>query len=225
MSKKKQVRRVQQRQQAPPKKAASAAPTTSAPKVGRHQRIEDARRTRKRRSLQVRIAAAVAAGAVVVGVLGWKLQSDRSERQAVASMTAGGCRFDRRSDPGAINEHASNPSFEIEPPSGGVHDPAAASPGEYDASSTPPDGKVVHALEHGDIALWYRDDLAERDMDALQKIVDEQPDVLLLPRPGLDVAVASLAWHKRLLCDSVDLEAIDRFIERYADEGPENVPD
>lgn len=140
-------------------------------------------------------------------------------------MTAGDCRFDRRADPGAVNEHAANPTFKVEPPSGGVHDAGAASPGGYDAASTPPDGQIVHALEHGDIALWHREELPEPDMDSLQSIVDDQPDVLLAPRPGLDVAVAAVAWHKRLLCDSVDLDALNRFIERYADEGPANQPE
>lgn len=225
MSKKNQVRRAQERQRSRPKKVsrgqAAAAPT----KPGRLERLEEARRDRRRRSLQARVAVAATVGVVVVGAVAWKLQSDRAERQAISAMTAGDCRFDRRSDPGAVNEHSENPTFAVEPPSGGVHDASPASPGDYDAESTPPDGRVVHALEHGDIALWRRGDLPERDVESLQAIVDEQPDVLLAPREGLDVAVAAVAWHKRLLCGSVDLEAINRFIGRYADEGPESPPE
>lgn len=222
MSKKKQVQRAQARQRTGAKKAPTTAPPQASPKPGRQERLEQARRTRRRRSLQARVAVATVVGVTVVGAVGWKLQSDRSERQAVAAMTAGDCRFDRRSDPGAVNEHAANPTFQVEPPSGGVHDASAASPGDYDATSTPPDGRIVHALEHGDIALWHRGDLSDPDMDGLQSLVDQEPDVLLAPRPGLDAAVAAVAWHKRLLCDSVDLDAINRFIDRYADEGPEN---
>ena len=225
MSKKKQVQRAQARQRTGPKKAPATAPPQATPKPGRQERLEQARRTRRRRSMQARIAIAAVAGAIVIGAVGWKLQSDRAERKAVASMTAGDCRFDRRSDPGAVNEHAANPTFQVEPPSGGVHDASAASPGDYDAASAPPDGQIVHALEHGDIALWHREDLGESDMDTLQSVVDEEPDVLLAARPGLDVAVAAVAWHKRLLCDSLDLDAINRFIDRYADEGPENQPE
>lgn len=225
MSKKKQVKRAQERQRTRPKKAPASEVAPGATKPGRQERLEDARRARRRRSVQARVAVATVAGVIIFGALGWKLQSDRAERQAVAAMTAGDCRFDRRSDPGAVNEHAANPTFKVEPPSGGIHDATAASPGDYDEASTPPDGKVVHALEHGDIALWHRDGLPEPDMDSLQSIVDEDPDVLLAPRPGLDAAVAAVAWHKRLLCASVDLDAINRFIERYADEGPENQPE
>lgn len=222
MSKKKQVQRAQARQRTGPKKVPANAPSQGAPKPGRQERLEEARRTRRRRSLQARIGVGAVAGVIILGAIGWKLQSDRAERQAVAAMTAGDCRFDRRSDPGAVNEHAANPTFKVQPPSGGVHDASAASPGDYDAESTPPEGQIVHALEHGDIAVWHRDDLSDPDVDALQALVDQEPDVLLAPRPGLDVAVAAVAWHKRLLCNSVDLDAVNRFINRYADEGPEN---
>lgn len=225
MSKKKQVKRAQQRQQSRPKKPASAPTATSPTKPGRHERLEEARRARRRRSLLVRAGVAVVVVAVVGALAAWKLLGDRAERQAVAAMTAGDCRFDRRSDPGAVNQHAANPTFQVDPPSGGVHDAAAASPGQYDADSTPPDGRMVHALEHGDIALWYRNDLPDPDLERLRSIADEDPDVLLAPRAGLDVRIAALAWHKRLLCDSLDLEALQRFIDRYADEGPERQPE
>lgn len=225
MSKKNQVRRAQQRQQPRPKKPTSQPTTTTTPKPGRHERLEEARRTRRRRSLLVRAAVAVVVVVVVGGLAAWKLLGDRAERQAIAAMTAGDCRFDRRSDPGAVNEHAANPTFRVDPPSGGVHDPGAASPGDYDAASTPPDGQMVHALEHGDIVLWYRDDLPEPDLERLQAMVDDEPDLLLAPRPGMNVTVAALAWHKRLLCDSLDLDAVQRFIDRYADQGPERQPE
>ena len=226
MSKKNQVKRAQQRQKSRPKKPASSpAPVSTTNKPGRHERLEEARRARRRRSLLARTIAAGLVITVIGGLAAWKLLGDRAERQAVAAMTAGDCRFDRRSDPGAVNEHAANPTFRVDPPSGGVHDAGAASPGTYDAESTPPDGRVVHALEHGDIALWYRDDLPEADLARLQTIADAEPDVLLAPRPGLDAAVAALAWHKRLLCGSFELDALQRFIDRYADEGPERQPE
>lgn len=229
MSKKNQVKRAQQRQQRRPKKPTkpTTATTTAAPsnKPGRHERLEEARRARRRRSLLARGVAGVAVVAVVGGLAGWKLLGDRAERRAVAAMTAGDCRFDRRSDPGAVNEHAATPSFRVDPPSGGVHDAGAASPGRFEAQSAPPDGRVVHALEHGDIALWYRPDLAAPDLARLEAIADREPDVLLAPRPSLDVAVAGVAWHKRLLCDSLDVDALQRFVDRYADEGPERQPE
>lgn len=225
MSKKNQVKRAQQRQQSRPKKSTSAPAKPNPSKPGRHERLEEARRARRRRSLLVRAVAVAGVVAVLGGLATWKLLGDRAERQAVAAMTAGDCRFDRRSDPGAVNQHAANPTFQVDPPSGGVHDPGAASPGTFEAASVPADGQVVHALEHGDIALWYRDDLPEAELERLQTIADEEPDVLLAPRPGLDITVAAVAWHKRLLCDGFELDAVRRFVDRYADQGPERQPE
>lgn len=163
--------------------------------------------------------------ALIAGVVGSKVRSDRAERYAIAAMTSGGCEFDRRSDPGAVNEHADNPTFQVDPPSGGVHEASAASPGVYTADSLPPEGRVVHALEHGDIAVWYRPDLAVEQIDLLTALVDAEPDVLVLPRVGLDRAVAVVAWHKRLLCDTFDMTVVRQFVDRYADKGPENQPE
>lgn len=164
--------------------------------------------------------------AVALAGLGWKIRSDQAERRAVASMTAGTCRFDRRTDPGRVNQHADSATFAVEPPSGGVHDPSPASPAVYDEASAPPDARVVHALEHGDIALWYRVGAEARTVDALEELAAARDnDVLVIPRPGLDVEVAAVAWKRRLLCEESESAALRLFIERYADEGPESQPE
>ena len=174
----------------------------------------------------VRFGAISAIVAVAATALGWKVRSDQVERQAIAAMTTGTCRFDRRTDPGRVNQHADNATFEVEPPSGGVHDPSPASPGIYQQASVPPDARVVHALEHGDIALWYRADADPTTIEALEGLAAARDDdVLVLPRTGLDGDVAAVAWRRRLLCESSEPASLRRFIERYADEGPENQPE
>lgn len=141
-------------------------------------------------------------------------------------MTAGTCRYDRRSDPGRVNQHADNATFAVEPPSGGVHDPSPASPNVYREGSVPPDARVVHALEHGDVALWYRPGAEPATVEALEEMAAErEDDILVLPRPGLKEEVAAVAWRRRLLCQDNEPAALRRFIERYADEGPESQPE
>lgn len=52
-------------------------------------------------------------------------------------------------------------------------------------NAAPPDGQVVHALEHGDIAIWYRQGATPEVVEALRKLNDNRPDdVLILPRPS-----------------------------------------
>lgn len=163
---------------------------------------------------------------IAVGFVGWNLRSNRLEERSIAAMTSGACRFDRTSDPGRVNEHVNSASFRINPPSGGVHDKSATAPGVFSQSATPPDGQVVHALEHGDIAIWYRQDAGPDVVEALQMLNDKRPDdVLVLLRPSLKEAVVATAWHKRLLCDQLETKSLTRFIDRYADKGPESPPE
>ena len=83
----------------------------------------------------------------------------------------------------------------------------------------------MHSLEHGYIAISYRPDLAAGDLSALREILGaHEKDVLLLPRPGLDAAVAATAWHRRLLCAAPEPASVRRFVEAYKGQGPENVP-
>lgn len=84
---------------------------------------------------------------------------------------------------------------------------------------------MVHALEHGFVAISYRPDLPANDLAALEAIADTfDEDVLLLPRAGLPVRVAATAWHRRLLCTEPEAASVRRFVRAYKGNGPENVP-
>ena len=204
---------------------AQAAPAGER-KLTREERWEAARKAKRRKALVIRAISIVAVVAVVGGIAAWQIGKRRSEQKAIAAMTAGTCEFDRKTDEGAVNEHAPNPRFTVEPPSGGVHSPNVASPGVFLDGTPPPDAQLVHALEHGDIAIWVRPDVPDADVDALRTLADEhENDVLLISRPNLPVPVAATAWHKRLLCEKVERAAFKRFIERWHDKGPEGQTD
>lgn len=226
MSKKKQIKRAQQRQGRSKAGPATRLPGVRQSRPNQAERLEQARRSRRRRSRLVRFGVIGAVVAVAAAGLGWKVRSDQAERRAIAAMTAGTCRFDRRTDPGRVNQHADNATFTVEPPSGGIHDPSPASPAVYEAGSAPPDARVVHSLEHGDVALWYRADADPATVEALEQLAAaREDDVLVLARPGLDAEVAAVAWRRRLLCQEGEPASVRRFIERFADEGPESPPE
>ena len=210
---------------APARKAAASPQQPRPPKPSREERWEEARRAKRRRALLVRAGVVAALVVVVGGIVFWQVGNRRDEAKAIDQMTAGTCEFDRKTDPGAVNQHAESVSYKVEPPSGGIHLPSAANPGVY-TNDAPPDGQIVHAMEHGDIVFWYRPDAAQADIDALTKLAESRPsDVFVIERPRLPVPFAATAWRKRLLCDRVEAEPLRTFVSRWADKGPEKVKD
>ncbi len=193
----------------------------------RSQRIEAARRARRRKSLLVRVAiggifVALVAG-VAVRVLADRSQGEETRRQ----LTAGSCTFDTRADPTdpVPDNHVPNPTYEVDPPAGGNHDPQAARRAIYSQGQVPPDGQLVHALEHGYVIFWHRPDLSEEDRQALLDVAGRhEVDVLVVPRPSLPTTVAATAWGRRLLCGNVEPDALDLFTRTYRNQGPEKVP-
>lgn len=210
--------------------AAKPPPPPSAPgKPSRTERIEAARKARRRKKLQLRIAIGAAA-ALVVGAIAVNALSNRSDTSAFRDkVTAGTCTFDTRNDPTTAppNNHVAPPSYKVNPPAGGNHDPSAAPAGVYEQATAPPDAKIVHSLEHGYIAIWHRPGLAKKDMDIVTKVFERyENDVLVVPRASLPASteVAATAWGERLLCQNAELGPLTDFVEKYRNQGPEKVP-
>ena len=194
-------------------KARRAAKAEAAAAVARRRR----RRQAKKRAISLGAVGLLVLGA---GALVWK--SSRAEPNARAAMTATGCRYDSRSDPGTGD--TGNTSFSVDPPSGGPHGPSPAASRSYQAEA-PDDGAVVHALEHGRIAIWYRPDLPPAEIERLSGLLEVRKGmVLLVPRPSLSGPVAATAWRRRLLCPQPDVDSLARFVRTYANKGPEKQP-
>jgi hypothetical protein len=127
-------------------------------------------------------------------------------------------------DPPPAN-HVASPTYEVDPPAGGNHDASPSPPGIFTAASAPPDGRIVHSLEHGYVAIWHRPDLPDDDLEALQGLAETYDrDVLLVPRASVRGKVAATAWGHRLLCGEVEVEALDAFVVAFRNKGPERVP-
>ena len=108
--------------------------------------------------------------------------------------------------------------------SGGDHLVQPSPAGVYTAQQLPPDGQLVHSLEHGYVILWYKPDLTPEALDQLKAVTDKHSrDVLLVPRQSLPVPVAATAWHKRLLCQQLEPAALETFVTEFRNKGPEKV--
>ncbi|HUP69018.1 MAG TPA: DUF3105 domain-containing protein [Acidimicrobiales bacterium] len=208
---------------------AKAAPSSVPGKPSRTERIEAARKARRRKKLQLRIAIGAAA-ALVIGAIAVNALSNKSDTSAFREkVTAGSCTFDTRNDDISAppNNHVAPPSYKVNPPAGGNHDPSAAPAGKFEQGTAPPDAKIVHSLEHGYIAIWHQPGLAKKDMDIVTKVFDRyENDVLVVPRASLPAStkVAATAWGERLLCQNAELGPLTDFVEKYRNQGPEKVP-
>jgi hypothetical protein len=108
-------------------------------------------------------------------------------------------------------------------PTSGPHDPLPADPGFYDEA--PPPTRVVHALEHGHVAV-YIDEPGEEIVGLLRgwtRLYRGGWDgLLVLRRPGLGERVILTAWTKRLDQPAFDPAGAAAFIDAYRGRGPEN---
>lgn len=185
-------------------------------------------RARGRRSGRSSLWIALGAlGLLVVAAVGLALRGtatgggDEVDPELVAELSAGSCDFDTRYEEG--RSHVRRPGYEFFPPAGGDHLSTPAQPGIYSEAEVPPLGAVVHALEHGFVALWYQPDLpAAADRQIAEVVGRFRRELLVIPSEDLEVPVALTAWHRRLLCGEVEPDAMSTFIREFRDEAPES---
>jgi len=194
----------------------------------RAQRLAAAEAARRRRALRNRVLIATALAAVIVAIAVVVLNDRRSADEAERRLEAGGCELDADADrdAGLGRNHVPAPTYRVNPPAGGDHSATAAPAGIYTATDAPPDGEVVHAMEHGYVVLWHAPDLPSDQVERLRTLATTyNRDVLMVPRAGMPTPVAATAWHRRLLCGgSPDFTALERFITDFRNQGPEKVP-
>ena len=195
----------------------------------RAERLAAAEAARRRKAARTR--ALIAGGLVaVLALLTVTIVNSRRSNDGVEAdlESSGACKYDTRADgddgPGR-NHVTGDITYQVDPPSGGNHNPTAAGPGVYTLESKPPDGQIVHAQEHGYVTLWYKPDVAPATVDQLRELANRyNRDVLLVPRPTMEPAVAATAWNRRLLCSEPDGKALEQFITEYRNKGPEKIP-
>jgi hypothetical protein len=127
-----------------------------------------------------------------------------------------------------------NPGWETNPPTSGDHygvptEPGAGALADGAYLETPSLGRVVHALEHGRIAVHYSPDLPEAEQLAIKGVFEEDPaGMMLFPNSEIPFAVAATAWQQKLGCQAYEgratLDALRNFRDAYRGRGPENVP-
>lgn len=124
-------------------------------------------------------------------------------------------------------------TYETNPPTSGDHygvpdetGSGAVADGAY--VGPVPKSRMVHAMEHGRVEIWYSPDLPEEQQLAIKGVFDDDPaGVVLVRDPDLPWAVAASGWTNMVGCKDFDPLALDvlrNFRDTYRGNGPENVP-
>lgn len=122
-------------------------------------------------------------------------------------------------------------TFGTNPPSSGTHYPVWAAFKVYDQPI--PQGFVVHALEHGAVAMQYRPkDADATTVAAIKAWAEALPAdpkcglarrVLVFPNPNLGEPFAAAAWQTTLTSSCFHAPTFARFYRDHVGKGPEDI--
>lgn len=104
-------------------------------------------------------------------------------------------------------------------PVGGTHNPVWLNCGIYEEPIQTE--YVVHSMEHGAVWIAYQPDLPATQVEILRDIVrqerrnQQQPLIVLAPKPGLDSPIIATAWRVQLRLDDASDERLSQFLDRF----------
>ncbi len=113
--------------------------------------------------------------------------------------------------------------YRSEPPTTGAHYPTPSAPGYYEKPQLP--GNLVHALEHGNIVVYYDrpfSEVLQRLESWANRYQDQWAGVIVTPMPGIGDEIILTAWTKELRLQKFDAASAAAFIERFRGHGPEH---
>lgn len=101
------------------------------------------------------------------------------------------------------------------PATSGPHFGFVVTPGVYRRPVSPQ--LVVHALEHGHVAVQYADGTPRHEVAELERLARRHAnDVVLAPTTKIRHGVAVTAWGQLAMLDRVDRARIEEFIDAFA---------
>ncbi|MEO8105988.1 MAG: DUF3105 domain-containing protein [Actinomycetes bacterium] len=101
------------------------------------------------------------------------------------------------------------------PPVGGDHDKEWVDCTGTVYDEVLPNGKAVHALEHGAVWVTYTDDADSGDVDVLAAKVEGQPYSFMSPYAEQEAPIVLTAWGVQLEVDDASDDRIDEFLTTY----------
>lgn len=118
--------------------------------------------------------------------------------------------------------HVVRVSYDSPTPTSGAHLSRPLTCGRYD--TTPDLGRLVHSLEHGAVALWYRSDMATELRDPLLELMnDYDTHVIVAPNEDIDEPIVATAWNRLMRFEDPQDPVLEEFVEIYRKRGPESL--
>jgi len=113
--------------------------------------------------------------------------------------------------------------YATDPPTSGIHWPNWTNPGFYDRPE--PKEKLVHALEHGNVVIYY-DQPSTEVLNLIRswqrRFTGQWDGLVVVPKQGLGQTIELTAWGKFLRLETWDAPLAAAFIDAYRGRGPEN---
>jgi hypothetical protein len=120
---------------------------------------------------------------------------------------------------GLVHDHVEGAvAYPQDPPVGGPHGIEPQTCGVYTRPVA--NTAAVHSLEHGAMWIAYGPDVPQADVEALTRLVGNDPYRLLSPYPSLGGRIALQAWGVQLFVDSAQDPRVREFADRYTN-GPQ----
>lgn len=160
------------------------------------------------RSVVAGVAAALAAGLCGCG----------DSAEPVVPSTGCGPDQQERIDPASPNHvlsGAAEPEYLTDPPTSGPHAPAPARDGVLPDPLGRP--QQVGHLEAGGILLQHGV-LPPDDLEALESLAGT--GVVVVPNDDLPAPVVATAWTRKMVCATVDVDALAGFVDAHLGDGP-----
>lgn len=113
--------------------------------------------------------------------------------------------------------------FSTDPPTAGAHYPTPFAPGYYDRPQL--SGNLVHALEHGNVVIYYdrpSSEVLQRLESWANRFQDHWAGLIVTPMPGIGEQIILTAWTKELRLAKFDAPSAAAFIDRFRGRGPEH---
>lgn len=216
---------------------ASKATKRERRELAKKARMEAQRRAARARRLRKLYSGGVVlvAIAVVVALVVWNNARSKEAVNALNDLaTAAGCaELQSPSTPSQPQHVTTDVQYPTDPPTSGDHAGAwwAQQPGGPEVggpqTTTIPEERLVHNLEHGAVVLHYKPDVATPIKSALDAVATAQPEwVISQPNADMTPQVAFTAWGKLMTCDGTgEGDAIRAVAQKFADTQKQNAPE
>ncbi len=174
-----------------------------------------------------RVILPIVAVVVVVGGGLWWWQTSAAKRAFAALADEGVAVLDQVQESRSDGRRHLSPGeqhfYTSRYPTSGPHEPVWTRPGFYESPQPPT--RLVHALEHGNIVIYYDqpgDDVLATLQDWADLFTGQWDGMVVTKDAGLGQNLVLTAWTKRLDMEAFDAASGAAFVDAYRGRGPEN---